>query len=112
MSFALNKLRWDEHFEGVDFFQTFVVGDEQGRFALDRRSDLQSIRQPNGVARPHQSRSFGKLLVNGDMVSVEKDFKVNLISSTKPYFFSARGLARTSASVMVDVTAVQAMAAQ
>ena len=40
-----------------------------------------------------------------NIVRLEKDFKVNFISSTRPYFFSARGLVRISASVMVDVTA-------
>ena len=66
MSLALKKVGQDKHFEGVDFFQALVVGDEKCRSALDRCGDLQRIRQAYAVARPHQGRGLGELLVYGE----------------------------------------------
>jgi hypothetical protein len=74
MPLALMKVGQDENFEGVDFFQALVVGDEKGGFALDCRRDLQSVRQANGMARPHQGRGFGELLVDGEHSKAGKRF--------------------------------------
>jgi len=75
MCSGLNELGRNQDCEGVDFFQALVVSDEKSGFALDRRCDLQSIRQANTVTCPHQGRDLGELFVDGEQGKRREGFQ-------------------------------------
>jgi len=105
---ALKKIGQDQHFNCIDFFYAFIIGQKQSGFPLNSRGDLRCIGQADRVTCPNERRGFPQLLVNrGDGKRREK-LEVNLISSAREKFLSANGFLRISANVTVEVTACRA----
>ncbi len=55
---ALKKVGQHQHFNRFDFFYSFIVGQKQGGFCLDRRGELQRVGQADGIACSNKRRSF------------------------------------------------------
>jgi hypothetical protein len=102
---ALKKVRQHEHLDNVDLFYPLIVGQKQSGFLLNSRGDLQGIGQAHRVAPPDEAAASASFSSIDATESEEKDLSVNLISSAREKFLSAKGFVRISANVTLEVTA-------
>jgi hypothetical protein len=72
---------------------------------LERRGDLQRVRQSNRIARSNEGRRFGQALVDKDHGEHRKCLQGELDFVDQGKFFLASGLVRISARVRIEVTA-------